>query len=88
LNSVTSSYSLTASYVNTLNQDVIVSGSISVTADTGETALSVSGDVLEFTGSLLITGSIALTGSMSLTGTMNGTASYSLTASYIDGGFY
>jgi hypothetical protein len=98
LNAVSSSFASTASSVNRLNQNVVVSGSLTVSGSTniignsGTTLLSSNADTLVFTGSLLTSGSIVSTGSLSIlggvTGSLLGTASYAtqaLSASYWSG---
>ncbi len=98
LNAVSSSFASTASSVNRLNQNVVISGSLTVTGSTnivgnsGTTLLSSNADTLVFTGSLFTTGSIISTGSLNIlggiTGSLLGTASYAtqaLSASYWSG---
>jgi hypothetical protein len=98
LQAVSASFSSTASSVNQLNQNVVVSGSLTVSGSTniigssGTTLLSSNADTLVFTGSLFTTGSIVSTGSLNIlggiTGSLLGTASYaaqSLSASYWSG---
>jgi len=82
LQAVSASFASTASSINALNQNVLVTGSFTTNADT-----------LLLTGSLIITGSSILTGSLNvsqggITGSLFGTASYAinaLTASYLSG---
>lgn len=99
LNAVSSSFASTASFVKnaqtasfvtTLNQGVVISGSLIVSGSTNlqssaGTAFSMNADVLSITGSLLVTGSSIITGSLSVfgtvlansyTGSLFGTASY------------
>ncbi len=98
LNAVSASHAATASSVNRLNQNVVISGSLTVTGSTniignsGTTLLSSNADTLVFTGSLFTTGSIISTGSLNIlggvTGSLLGTASYAtqaLSASYWSG---
>ena len=98
LNAISSSFASTASSVNRLNQNVVISGSLTVTGSTniignsGTTLLSSNADTLVFTGSLFTTGSIISTGSLNIlggvTGSLLGTASYAtqaLSASYWSG---
>jgi hypothetical protein len=65
--SVTASYALsasqaaTASYVNTLNQAVIISGSLAISTTTGN-SLDINADTFIFTGSISTTGSVAFKG--------------------------
>ena len=98
LNALSASFASTASSVNRLNQNVVISGSLTVTGSTniignsGTTLLSSNADTLIFTGSLFTTGSIVSTGSLNIlggiTGSLLGTASYAtqaLSASYWSG---
>jgi hypothetical protein len=96
LNSVSSSFSSTASYVDPLYQAVKISGSLTVTGstnlvgDTGITLFSANADVLTFTGSIFTSGSIVSVGSLNInrvTSSLFGTASWAinaLTSSYIN----
>jgi hypothetical protein len=97
-NALSASFASTASSVNRLNQNVVISGSLTVTGstniigDSGTTLLSSNADTLVFTGSLFTTGSIISTGSLNIlggiTGSLLGTASYTtqaLSASYWSG---
>ncbi len=88
--SISASFASTASSVNRLNQNVVISGSLIVTGSTniignsGTTLLSSNADTLIFTGSLYTTGSIVSTGSLNIsggiTGSLFGTASYAVQA--------
>jgi hypothetical protein len=62
--------SLTASYVNTLNQAVIISGSLAVNTPTGN-AFDINADTFIFTGSLSTTGSVQLASDVAITGKLN-----------------
>ena len=94
-NAVSASFASTASSVNRLNQNVVISGSLTVTGstniigDSGTTILSSNADTLVFTGSLYTTGSIISTGSLNIlggvTGSLLGTASFATSASFIIG---
>lgn len=109
----TSSFALTASFVNPLRQTVLLTGSLLLSGSeviTGSLAISgsgsllsvqgdevtISGDLIEVTGSLRVTGSATIVGSLnasSITGSLLGTASWAsnaitssnaLTASYVN----
>jgi hypothetical protein len=89
-NAISASFASTASSVNRLNQNVVISGSLTVTGstniigDSGTTILSSNADTLVFTGSFYTTGSIVSTGSLNIlggvTGSLLGTASYAAQA--------
>jgi hypothetical protein len=58
---ISASFAATASSVNTLNQAVVISGSLSVNTSTGN-SFDINADTLIFTGSFNQTGSVYLTG--------------------------
>jgi hypothetical protein len=88
-NAISSSQALTASYVNPLNQDVVISGSLSISGSQGSTLFVTNADTLVFTGSIYLSASIFSTGSITvneITSSLFGTASWAinaLTASYV-----
>lgn len=88
LTSISASYSDTASYVNTLRQPVIVSGSVAISSSLtanqigintspGVFALNVNG-ITNVSGTLQITGSV---NANSITGSLLGTASFAVSSS-------
>lgn len=90
--SISSSHALTSSYVNQLNQSVIISGSLSVSGSIGTSLFSTNADTIVFTGSLYHSGSVIATGSINvteITSSLFGTSSWAqnaVSASYVDAG--